>query len=515
MQLQIGEWSADPETNEISRGNEAAHLEPKAMDVLMLLADHVGRVVSREALFAAVWPGVVVGDETLTQSIIKLRRALGDHSRSPSYIETISKRGYRLIAPVRRSDDCQAVAATAMDPPSPRPGPAQSRRYALWSGSIAGLALAFVFVGDRAAPDVRYLHAWMPATEVGDERPSAWITVTVAPFEFLGTDRRQAYLARGISEKLMTDLSRLSALRLIRETDAASAGPAAQGGARYRISGTVQRDSEVLRISVDLVDTTTGEELWSDGLERPYSDLFSVQDEMIGHLVAVLPGKVSDLDRQRLAKRYTSSLQAYDDFLRAQTLFLVRRSEENEEARALYWKAIALDPAFARAYAGVALTYALEYRLRDSNAALPVLDRAFELAETARQIDPDIPEVYWALAFVHAQGRRHELAIASLQRAIALDHSYADAYALLGGIQTYTGHPAQAIPLLRTAMRLNPGGGHLYFLLLGRAYLFENDIEQALINLRTAALRNPVDVETHVYLAAALAASGDPSAAKW
>ena len=130
-------------------------------------------------------------------------------------------------------------------------------------------------------------------------------------------------------------------------------------------------------------------------------------------------------------------------------------------------------------------------------------------------VDPDIPEVYWALGFVHARSRRYDQAIQSLQRAIELNRSYADAYALMGGIYTYIGQPARSIPLLRTALRLNPDGGYLYFLILGRAYLFEHDYEQALINLREALKRNPDDVETHVYLAAALVASGNRSAAEW
>jgi tetratricopeptide (TPR) repeat protein len=239
------------------------------------------------------------------------------------------------------------------------------------------------------------------------------------------------------------------------------------------------------------------------------------QDEMVAKLVELLPGKISEVERQRLAKRYTRNLEAYDYFLRGQALFLVRRSEENEEARALYRKALELDPKFARAYAGLAMTYAMDYRLTESADALPALDRAFELAETARLIDPDIPEVYWAIGFVHAQSRRHEQAIESLQKAIALDRSFADAYAFLGGIHTYIGEPAKLIPLLRTAMRLNPNAGSLYFLLLGRAYLFENDIEQALINLRAALMRNPVDVEARVYVAAAMVAAGDHLAAKW
>ena len=121
QRVRIGDWRVDPETNQLSRGGESVRIEPKAMDVLMLLATHVGRVVMREQIFAAVWPGVVVGDEALTQSVIKLRRALGDDSRAPAYIETIAKRGYRLIAPVVRDG--------AVSPVRPwfRPTPQQSR----------------------------------------------------------------------------------------------------------------------------------------------------------------------------------------------------------------------------------------------------------------------------------------------------------------------------------------------------------------------------------------------------
>ena len=508
----VGEWRADPATNELSRGNESVRIEPKAMDVLIELAGRAGRVVGREELFEAVWPGVVVGDEALTQTIIKLRKALGDHSRSPTYIETIAKRGYRLIAPVRQ-DDVVEDTPSANDPGLPARGPLRNRRVVRTAAMVAGVALGVVLAGNHLLRSTAYAPGAPDANEADELRPGL-ISVAIMPFESLGGDREQAYLARGISDDLMTALSRLSGLRLLRESDTAVSGPTAQR-ARYRISGSVQRDSETLRISVHLVDTKTREELWSERFDRPFRDLFAVQDEMTARLVELLPAKVSDVERQRLARRYTTSLEAYDYFLRGQALFLVRRSDDNDGARAFYRKALELDPKFARAYAGLAMTYAMDYRLRQSVDPSPALDRALELAETARQIDPDIPEVYWALGFVHAQSRRHEQAIESLQKAIALDRSFADAYALLGGILTYTGRPAESIPLLRTAMRLNPDGGYLYFLVLGRAYLFENDVEQALINLRAASMRNPEDVETHVYLAAALAAAGDHVAAKW
>jgi Tfp pilus assembly protein PilF len=271
----------------------------------------------------------------------------------------------------------------------------------------------------------------------------------------------------------------------------------------------------MLRVNVRLIDGRTNEQIWTERFEKPFRELFNLQDEIVRRIIEQLPSKISDAERKRLAKRYTSNLEAYDFFLRGQALFLVRRTADNEQSRSFFRHALELDPKFARAYASLAMTYAMDYRLRPSGDSSPALARASELAETARLIDPDIPEIHWALAFVHVQSRRHDRAIESLQKALALDRSYADAYALMGGIYTYSGQPAKAIPLLRTAMRLNPDGGYLYFQILGRAYLFGNDIEQALINLQEAIARNPADLETHIYLAAAMVAAGDRFGADW
>ena len=108
--LRIGEWIADPASNELRRGDQSVRIEPRSMDVLMRLADAAGAVLTREELLAAAWPGMVVGDEALSQSITKLRRALGDDPRTPTYIETIAKRGYRLMAPVLRVETTAAPA---------------------------------------------------------------------------------------------------------------------------------------------------------------------------------------------------------------------------------------------------------------------------------------------------------------------------------------------------------------------------------------------------------------------
>jgi TolB-like protein/Tfp pilus assembly protein PilF len=376
--------------------------------------------------------------------------------------------------------------------------------------ALALMAAGFYFFGSRTQPLV-VPHA---RADAADEDKTGLLNVTVLPFETLGVGTEQDYLVRGISSDLMTDLSRLSGLRLIGESANTANGHTAST-ARYIVSGSVQRDGATLRVNVRLTDSRTNEQLWSQRFERPLGDLFGIQNDISRGLLAQLPGKISDAERWKAAKRYTSSLEGYEYFLRAKALFLGRRPEENDQARVFYQKALDLDPQFARAYAGLAMTYAMEYRYQKSAESPATLGRALELAETALTIDPDIPEVYWALGFIHAQAQRYDQAIESLQNAIELNRSYADAYALLGGIYTYIGQPARSIPLLRTALRLNPDGGYLYFLLLGRAYLFENDIEQALINLREALRRNPDDLEAHIYLAAALVADGNRSAAEW
>ncbi len=353
----LGEWRVHADTNEVIRPGERVRLEPKVMDVLVLLLRNRGRVVPRSEFLDAVWPGVVVGDEALSQAVIKLRRALRDDARSPRYIETIPKRGYRLIA------EC----------------------------------------GDGRQPEA------MPA---------------------VASHRRLAALGA---------VAALSALAL---------------------HGAIRDDA--------------------------------------AHAPAPRMEAARNAEAQTLFERGRSEL-------------LVRGAAENAVARTLFRQSIERDPTFARAYAGLAMTYALESRLGGGDH----LARAFELAETALLIDPQVAAAHWVQGFVLVQGRRHREAIASLERAIELDPSFADAYALLGGVYTYVGQPRDSIPLLRTALRLNPEGGYLYFLLLGRAYLFDGYLEQAIINLRAAALRNPSDVETRAYLAAALAAAGQTAGAQW
>jgi len=281
------------------------------------------------------------------------------------------------------------------------------------------------------------------------------------------------------------------------------------------VSGSVQRVDKRLRLHIRLTEVETGKQLWSERFDREPRDFLALQDELGPKILQMLPAKVSEAEMRRLAQRHTRNLEAYEYFQRGQSALLVRQKAENEIARENFRRAIALDVAFARAYAGLALTHAAEYRNQWTADGAAALDRAFELARTAHQMDPDIAETYWVMAFVHMERRQLDEALRYLETAVRLFPSYADAYALMGGIETYVGRPAKTVPLLRTAMRLAPQASYLYFLLLGRAYLFLGDFEQARVNLEQALARNPVNLETRVYMAALQVMAGDKAAAAW
>jgi DNA-binding winged helix-turn-helix (wHTH) protein/TolB-like protein len=513
--LQVGDWTVEPALNQLSAPGKTVKLEPKAMALLRYLAERPGQVVRRDALLAAVWPGVVVGDDSLTQAVIKLRKALGDVADSPTYIQTIPKGGYRLVAPVV----CPGKLAAAPQPESIPPAVKTRRAAWLAAAGVVALLLAVTGVWWHAGDDADGISS-SPAAIVGAEAArAAQPTVSIQPFEPLGDDPQAVLLARGITADLATDLSKVFGLSVISSVRPAATGDGetavAGPGARYVVSGSVQRVEERLRLRVHLTDAQTGKQLWSERFDRPVSDLFSMQEELGPKILQILPAKVSEAELRRVAQHHTRNLEAYEYFQRGQMALLVRQPAENEIAREMFQRAIALDATFARAYAALALTYAADYRNQWTPNGAAALDRALELARTAHDINPDIRETYWVLGLVHLERRQHKQAMQYLETAVRISPSFGDAYALMGGINVYMGQPANALPLLRTAMRLNPEAGYLYFLILGRAYFALGDLEQARVNLDHALMRNPADVEARVYMAALHVKAGQKVDAAW
>jgi len=495
--LQIGDWRFSPALNRLLGDDSEIQLEPKAAGVLAILAERAGELVSRQELLDSVWAGTVVSDDALTQVIIKLRKAFGDSSRKPSYVRTIPKKGYCLVAPVSVLD---------ITPESPV-GPVTVRLSEAPLGYKKPLAFGILALVLFAWFLLRPSHEPTYDLAVDDEASS----IAVLPFEATSESEREQRFARGIAAELNTDLSALPHLWVINTT----LDSGQKIAARYVVTGNVQQAGEHLDVHVRLLETATQRQLWSQRYAKPLRDLFEIQRTISRDVTQQLSLKVSAADMQRLARRYTPSLQAYEAFLNGQSQLLLRQQEANSEARYWYRQAIEADPNFARAYAGLALSHAADYRNRWVDDGGTALQQAQEMAQSGAQIDPNISEVYWVLGYVAAQKREHDSAIVHLEKALELDRSYADAYALMGGINTYRGKPGHSVGQLRQALRLNQTAGYLYYLLLGRAYFFTDQYEQALINLNESLARNPVNLEARIYLMATALMQGDQDGAEW
>lgn len=497
-ELRLGETIVRPDTGEVRGKSGVSHLEPKSMALLLYLVERHEEVISREELLDAVWPNIHVGDDSLTAAIIKIRRALGDDARSPIHIETIPKRGYRLISPLGVSgDDDPAIPSTVADAKA-----TGSTKRLLPALTIPVAVLGIAFLTALLTEDLPE-----PQATVAD----ASTVIEVMPFSNASGDSSQEYLALGISDTILNDLANNSELS-VRQV-LANTSPPTQ--ADYVLQGSVTRMGDSLRIVARLLDGNDGKVLLALQFDKSFEDLLAIEDEIRENVLTEIAGTIDANAKSRSARGYTENIAAYDLFLQAQSHLLVRTASTNSVAQGLYREAIAADETFARAYGGLALSYAAEYRngwAEDGDAAL---ENAMNFAQTAVGISPDLPEQHWVIGYVLTQQRHYGDAENHLRRAIQISPSFADAYALLGGIETYRGNPDSTIPLLYDALRRNPNAGYLYFLLLARAYYFLDDYEQAHIFVSEALGRNPENVEARLYLAATLIHLNRGDEAEW
>ena len=331
------------------------------------------------------------------------------------------------------------------------------------------------------------------------------------PFSNFSGDPGQDYLALGISASILNDLARQPGFSVCQILE--NAIPTAADD--YVLQGNVVHGNGKIRISARLLDGEDGEVLRALQFDRPFQDLLSIEDEIRDTVLTEITGSINAAEKSRRARGYTDNVAAYDLFLQAQRALLVRTAATNSMAQGLYRQAIVADESFARAYGGLALSHAAEYRNGWAKNGKEALGNAMKFAQTAVGISPDLPEQHWVIGYVLTQQRQFSAARTHLDRAIDIAPEFADAYALLGGIETYRGQPDATIPLLRKAQRLNQNAGYLYFLLLARAYYFLDDFEQAQINLREALGRNPENLEARLYLAATLSRLDRPDEAAW
>jgi len=464
----------DTDRRELRRGADAVSVTPQVFDLLDYLIRNRERVVSKDDLIDAIWNGRIVSDTAVTTRINAARSAIGDSGEGQRLIKTLPRKGFRFVGKVREE---QGPGRTLEGET-----PVEPRRPAL------------------ALPD----------------KPS----IAVLPFANLGGDPGQDYFSDGITEDIITDLSRFSELFVIarnssfqykgRSPDIRQVGR--ELGVRYVLEGSIRRAGDRIRISAQLIYAVTGAHRWGERYDRELKDVFAVQDEVSRTIVAILVAHVNKAEAERTRLKPPATWQAHDFFMRASDILSVRWPSFNvadlSEVRRLLERSIALDPHYARAYAALSSTHLIAWmRPLDEDFLIPTaLERARRLARRAVELDPNLPIAHAHLGMVLTFQGQHEQSVAEFEKAMALNPNFKDWR--FGIALNRAGEPARAAQVIETHMRHDPFYSPSAPGVLGLARYLLREYAQALPPLRDCVSRAPDVREGHVWLAANLAQLG-------
>ncbi|MBI3302542.1 MAG: adenylate/guanylate cyclase domain-containing protein [Deltaproteobacteria bacterium] len=333
-------------------------------------------------------------------------------------------------------------------------------------------------------------------------------SIAVLPFANMSSDPEQEYFSDGLTDDLITDLSRLSGLFVIaRNSVFTYKGKAVKVeevsrelGVQYVLEGSVRKADNRVRINAQLVDATTGHHLWAEHYDRPLTDIFALQDEIRQKIVTTLKLQLTLSEQGIFVRRETDNLEAYDYCLRGVEYFNRFTQEANVQARQMFERAIELDPTYARAYAGVGWTYSMDWGVWGQD--LQSLERTLEWAQKALALNDSLANAHVLLGWAYLFKKQHDQARAEFERSIALDPNEVFGYAYLALILNFAGRPAEAIGLIEKALRLDPRNRFFSLNVLGGAYRLMGRYEEAIVTLRRAINANPNYLPPHTLLAA-------------
>ena len=380
---------------------------------------------------------------------------------------------------------------------------------------IAALAVVLVLsvgVGVMVFRDVSPLSSSVQKALPPAEAPATSLpnkpSLAVLPFTNMSGDPEQDYFSDGLTEDLITDLSRLSGLFVLARNSAFRyKGQAVnikevsqQHRVRYVVEGSIRRTDERVRINAQLIDATTEYHLWAERYDRPVQDIFALQDEIVQKIVETLGLQLSLWEQGIVERRSTENLEAYDTFLQGIAAHLRFEKKANEKARQLLERAIALDPEYATAYAWLAYTYWMEWVMH-WNQDPRVLDRATDIAQQAILLDDTLPVAHRAMCFIHLWKKQHDQAITEGAEAIALDPNYAEGYTMLSVALSLSGRAKEAIELAQKALQLSPHNAFYYYSNLGTAYFNADRYDEATAAYQKSLTLNPYNLDAHIHLA--------------
>lgn len=451
--FRLGAWTVVPEHGEVSKDGETYRLEPKVMDVLRSLARRGGGLVTKQQLVDDVWQGRPVTDEVISRCISALRTQLGDDHRQPEYIETLPKRGYRLIARVEPLGAPASPVPAAESSPAP-PGtpeitarPARPRRYGIRHGLAVVAAAALVYAVVR----------WLaPDAPTGD-----FESVAVLPFTNVSAEQDQ-YLADGVTEELTYALTQLPDLKVAARTSASQFRDTAldvreiarQIGVDGIIEGSVRREGEDLRVTAQLVDARTGYQMWAVTFDGSVSDVFRLQ-RRVAERVRDSIGAGGPRARS-LAAREPGDPAAYDLYLRGRYALNRRGAASLEHAITLFRQSIAIDPGYGPAYLELANAYLL-LPAYTAGQADEMYESAVQIIERGTRADPSIVEAAAAVhGYIHNKRGEWLEADRAFQDALAAQTVDPTTHQWYSNLLAAVGRLDGALEQARRAHRLDP-----------------------------------------------------------
>jgi len=453
VQFIFDNQTLDTERRELLRDGAPIPVQPQVFDLLVYLVQNRGRVVSKEDLIGQVWDGRTVSDSTFTSRVNAARTAVGDSGRDQKLIRTISRKGLRFVGTVQEQE------------PSNSSRPAERLAEKRLERSPSALPL----------PD----------------RPA----IAVLPFNNMSGEREQEYFSDGISEDIITALSKLRWFFVIaRNSSFTYKGKAVhmkqvaeELGVRYVLEGSVRKSGDRVRITAQLNDVATGSHIWAERYDRDLADVFAVQDQITEAIVAAIEPQLYAAENFRARRKPPNNLDAWDLVMRALSHYWRVTRQDNMVAQALLEKAIAIDPNYGQALSLLATShmFGVHSGWADVRSAAPIAERA---ALAAVEADSEDPWAHNALGSVYFSTRRIDDSVAEFELALQLNPNFSLAQGYYGLALSYCGRWQEAHEAAQRAIRLSPRdpSSAIYYGVAAYAQFVGRNYQQAIALAREA-----------------------------
>lgn len=478
--IALGDVLYDPDRRAIFGPDDTPiSLRPQSLDVLHTLASNSGKVVSKDDLIKAVWKDVNVTDDSLTQCIADIRRAIGDSNRL--ILQTVPKQGYRLQAV--KTAERSRTAATALT----------------WAtAGVACLVVALFAVWQFRTPpqDDSPLFRTLIAPLVARSGPS----IAVLPFESVEANERWIRLGRGLAMDIASELSLNDWLYVtvpesLRNVAGGLPPPSPVLDVRFALGGTIQSEGNEIRISAHLTDAATREILWSETWTEPQDNIFAVQDHIVarigGSLASTYSGAVARAELKRAKRKLTDDLDAYEHYLLAYEQLHRWNPDEIADTIAHLEAAVEIDPNFAGALVTLSVAQFVRAEYAEGDEAKRWVEASQESAYRAYNLDPDNPNVLWNLARAYALDGQLDIAGTTLRHAVELAPNNADVLMISAGYSDLAGIPGtESLEWARRALELNPMAPAWWYSDLGATAYGAADYDLAVQSMKRAPPMN-------------------------